>query len=225
MDTAAELIRLAVERTPAADSVDRHRRLLALAGLLRPEAWLFAAAYWVWLRAPVRLLPLAAATTGVEGLEAIIPIAPNTSYYHYYRSNGLIRHPGGWLGEDIDFLYDFIASEIDAYVEYSGTAHAAILRQPGERLPPADRRIDRDPQGVLDLLLADELLEPLRPERQLHSAFLAEHFRRGNLGSHGQFKTGAEGASMSVRSPRITSWATAAQMPRGTVRTFAGTTG
>ncbi len=55
-------------------------------------------------------LPLAAATTGVQGLEAIIPIAPNTSYYHYYRSNGLIRHPGGWLGEDIDFLYDFINS-------------------------------------------------------------------------------------------------------------------
>lgn len=55
-------------------------------------------------------LPVAAATTGVEGLEAIIPIAPNTSYYHYYRSNGLVRHPGGWMGEDIDVLYDFIHS-------------------------------------------------------------------------------------------------------------------
>ncbi len=55
-------------------------------------------------------LPLAAATTGVEGLEAIIPVAPNTSYYHYYRSNGLVRHPGGYTGEDIDVLYDFIHS-------------------------------------------------------------------------------------------------------------------
>ncbi len=55
-------------------------------------------------------LPLAAATTGVDGLEAIIPIAPNTSYWHYYRSYGLIRHPGGWLGEDIDVLYGFIHS-------------------------------------------------------------------------------------------------------------------
>ena len=55
-------------------------------------------------------MPLAAATTGVEGLEAIIPIAPNTSYYHYYRSNGLVRHPFGYLGEDIDYLYDFIHS-------------------------------------------------------------------------------------------------------------------
>jgi X-Pro dipeptidyl-peptidase len=55
-------------------------------------------------------LPLAAATTGVKGLEAIIPIAPNTSYYHYYRSNGLVRSPGGYLGEDIDVLFDFIHS-------------------------------------------------------------------------------------------------------------------
>ena len=59
-------------------------------------------------------LPLAAATTGVEGLEAIIPIAPNTSYYHYYRSNGLVRSPGGYLGEDIDVLYDFIHSGDEA---------------------------------------------------------------------------------------------------------------
>jgi X-Pro dipeptidyl-peptidase len=55
-------------------------------------------------------LPIAAATTGVEGLEAIIPVAPNTSYYHYYRSNGLVRHPGGYTGEDIDVLYNFIHS-------------------------------------------------------------------------------------------------------------------
>jgi X-Pro dipeptidyl-peptidase len=55
-------------------------------------------------------IPLAAATTGVKGLEAIIPVAPNTSYYHYYRSNGLVRSPGGYLGEDIDVLYDVINS-------------------------------------------------------------------------------------------------------------------
>jgi X-Pro dipeptidyl-peptidase len=63
-------------------------------------------------------IPVAAATTGVEGLEAIIPIAPNTSYYHYYRSNGLVRHPGGWLGEDIDFLYDFVNSGDPARRDY-----------------------------------------------------------------------------------------------------------
>lgn len=63
-------------------------------------------------------IPLAAATTGVEGLEAIIPVAPNTSYYHYYRSNGLVRHPGGWMGEDIDVLYDFIHSGNPTRREY-----------------------------------------------------------------------------------------------------------
>jgi X-Pro dipeptidyl-peptidase len=55
-------------------------------------------------------LCLSAATTGVEGLAAIIPVAPNTSYYHYYRSNGLVRHPGGWIGEDMDVLFEFIDS-------------------------------------------------------------------------------------------------------------------
>ncbi|MBL9076973.1 MAG: Xaa-Pro dipeptidyl-peptidase [Planctomycetes bacterium] len=55
-------------------------------------------------------LPIAAAATGVEGLAAIVPIAPNTSYYLYYRSNGLVRHPGGYMGEDIDVLYDFVNS-------------------------------------------------------------------------------------------------------------------
>jgi|TARA_B110000305_G_scaffold76670_1_gene86110 X-Pro dipeptidyl-peptidase len=67
-------------------------------------------------------LPLAAATTGVEGLKAIIPIAPNTSYYHYYRSNGLVRHPGGYIGEDIDVLYDFIHSGNPDYRDHCNCA-------------------------------------------------------------------------------------------------------
>jgi X-Pro dipeptidyl-peptidase len=55
-------------------------------------------------------LPVAAATTGVRGLEAIIPVSPNNSYYRYYRDNGLVRSPGGYLGEDVDVLYDFVQS-------------------------------------------------------------------------------------------------------------------
>ncbi len=55
-------------------------------------------------------LPVAAATTGVQGLAAIVPIAPATSWYLYYRSNGLVRSPGGYLGEDMDVLFDFVAS-------------------------------------------------------------------------------------------------------------------
>jgi X-Pro dipeptidyl-peptidase len=66
-------------------------------------------------------IPLAAATTGVEGLKAIIPVAPNTSYWHYYRSHGLIRSPGGYLGEDIDSLYDFVYSGRPERREYCNT--------------------------------------------------------------------------------------------------------
>lgn len=66
-------------------------------------------------------LPLAAAVTGVAGLEAIIPISPNTSYYHYYRSNGLVRSPAGYLGEDVDFLYDFVHSGDPALRDYCNT--------------------------------------------------------------------------------------------------------
>lgn len=80
-------------------------------------------------------IPLAAATTGVEGLEAIIPIAPNTSYYHYYRSHGLVRHPGGWLGEDIDFLYDFVNSGNPAQRAVCNTIY-----RDGEFVEGRDRR-------------------------------------------------------------------------------------
>jgi X-Pro dipeptidyl-peptidase len=79
-------------------------------------------------------IPLAAAVTGVRGLEAIIPIAPNTSYYHYYRSNGLVRHPGGWLGEDIDFLYDYVNSGDPARRE-----HCNQLYRDGEFVGGRDR--------------------------------------------------------------------------------------
>ena len=82
-------------------------------------------------------IPFAAATTGVEGLEAIIPVAPNNSYYHYYRSNGLVRSPGGYIGEDVDVLYDFIHSNPDN-CEYCdsvikrGVMHARQDRKTGD---------------------------------------------------------------------------------------------
>ncbi len=85
-------------------------------GYTEPDGNEEVVAYWTTAKVGMTgtsyngTLPLAAATTGVVGLEAIIPIAPNTSYYHYYRSNGLVRSPGGYLGEDVDVLYDFIHS-------------------------------------------------------------------------------------------------------------------
>ncbi|MCL1975093.1 MAG: hypothetical protein FWG61_02885, partial [Firmicutes bacterium] len=46
-------------------------------------------------------LPIAAAITGVEGLRTIIPGAPVTLSYNYYRENGTPYAPGGYQGEDI----------------------------------------------------------------------------------------------------------------------------
>lgn len=44
------------------------------------------------------------ATTGVDGLEVIIAEAGISSWYDYYRENGLVVSPGGYPGEDLDSL-------------------------------------------------------------------------------------------------------------------------
>lgn len=54
-------------------------------------------------------LPNMVATTGVEGLETIIPVAAISSWYDYYRANGLVVAPGGYQGEDADILAQFTA--------------------------------------------------------------------------------------------------------------------
>jgi X-Pro dipeptidyl-peptidase len=61
-------------------------------------------------------LPNQVATTGVDGLETIIPISAISSWYDYYRANGLVRAPhsetqgvgdNAFLGEDTDVLAAF----------------------------------------------------------------------------------------------------------------------
>ena len=44
------------------------------------------------------------ASTGVDGLEVIIAEAGISSWYNYYRENGLVTSPGGYPGEDFDSL-------------------------------------------------------------------------------------------------------------------------
>ena len=51
-------------------------------------------------------LATAVATTGVPGLKAIISEAAISSWYDYYRENGLVRAAGGFQGEDADTLAD-----------------------------------------------------------------------------------------------------------------------
>ncbi len=75
-------------------------------------------------------IPIAAATTGVEGLAAIVPVAAISDWYDYYRANGLVRAPhsanngqngnNGYLGEDLDVLAEYTYSRI--------AGHAPALR-------------------------------------------------------------------------------------------------
>jgi len=53
-------------------------------------------------------LPNAVATTGVEGLEAIIPISAISDWYGYYRAGGAVVAPEGYQGEDADVLAKFV---------------------------------------------------------------------------------------------------------------------
>ena len=58
-------------------------------------------------------LPIGVATTGVEGLEAIVPISAISSWYDYYRANGMVRAPGGFQGEDADVLAEYTYTRPD----------------------------------------------------------------------------------------------------------------
>ena len=62
-------------------------------------------------------LPNQVATTGVEGLRTIVPVSAISSWYDYYRANGLVVAPHSetqgvgdnfYLGEDTDVLASFI---------------------------------------------------------------------------------------------------------------------
>ncbi|RJQ82380.1 Xaa-Pro dipeptidyl-peptidase [Pseudonocardiaceae bacterium YIM PH 21723] len=61
-------------------------------------------------------LPNAVASTGVEGLEAIVPIAAISSWYDYYRVGGAVVNPGGYQGEDADVLADVVYTRADREV-------------------------------------------------------------------------------------------------------------
>ncbi len=58
-------------------------------------------------------IPIAAASTGVEGLKAIVPISAISDWYDYYRANGSTRAPGGFQGEDLDVLTEYVYTRND----------------------------------------------------------------------------------------------------------------
>lgn len=58
-------------------------------------------------------LPIGVASTGVDGLDAIVPVSAISNWYDYYRANGAVRAPGGYQGEDLDVLADYVYTRFD----------------------------------------------------------------------------------------------------------------
>ena len=76
------------------------------------------------------------ATTGVDGLEVIIAEAGISSWYNYYRENGLVTSPGGYPGEDFDSLAELTYSRNLLAGDYirGNEAHQADLEKVKEQL-------------------------------------------------------------------------------------------
>lgn len=76
------------------------------------------------------------ATTGVDGLEVIIAEAGISSWYNYYRENGLVTSPGGYPGEDFDSLAELTYSRNLQAGDYirGNEAHQADLEKVKENL-------------------------------------------------------------------------------------------
>ena len=76
------------------------------------------------------------ATTGVDGLEVIIAEAGISSWYNYYRENGLVTSPGGYPGEDFDSLAELTYSRNLQAGDYirGNEAHQTDLEKVKEKL-------------------------------------------------------------------------------------------
>jgi hypothetical protein len=100
-------------------------------------------------------IPEAAATTGVQGLEAIVPISAISDWYDYYRANGQVRAPhsnsGGtgtnsFLGEDLDVLVDDVYSRLDE----KASGMYAICRQRMADIGVAEDRLSGNRSAFWD---------------------------------------------------------------------------
>ena len=72
------------------------------------------------------------ATTGVDGLEVIIAEAGISSWYNYYRENGLVTSPGGYPGEDFESLTELTYSRnlrAGDYLRHNDTYQRSLEQQ------------------------------------------------------------------------------------------------
>jgi len=61
-------------------------------------------------------LPLAVASTGVPGLKTIVSISGVSNWYDYYRANGAVAAPDGFVGEDADLHAKVVLTRKDPAV-------------------------------------------------------------------------------------------------------------
>lgn len=90
-------------------------------------------------------LPIGVASTGVEGLEAIVPVSAISDWYDYYRSNGLVVAPGGYQGEDADILAAYVHTRLDRTV----CADQIVAMQQAQDRTTGDRNAFWDERNYL----------------------------------------------------------------------------
>ena len=132
-------------------------------------------------------IPEAAATTGVIGLDAIVPISAISDWYNYYRANGMVRAPdsqtGGtgnnsYDGEDLDVLVDDVYSRRD---ENPGGARNICAGDPNH--PVAGYN---PPQTIMSIATAEDRLsgnrsafwderDYMKDVKNVHAAVLLAH--------------------------------------------------
>ncbi|MET8145557.1 Xaa-Pro dipeptidyl-peptidase [Sphaerisporangium sp. NPDC005288] len=104
-------------------------------------------------------LPNAVASTGVKGLEAIVPISAISSWYDYYRANGAVVAPGGYQGEDTDVLAEYVYTRADR----------AVCRSVIDGLAKAQDRVTGDYNRFWDER------DYVNDVRRVHAAVLVAH--------------------------------------------------
>lgn len=70
-----------------------------------------------------------ASTTGVKGLEAVVPMSPLSNFYDYYRVGGAVIEPYGFKGEDLDNYVYMVSTKAETQQRCKATAQEFLDKQ------------------------------------------------------------------------------------------------
>ena len=162
------------EREP----LDRHRDGLRLRPVAEPDVDL------VVLHRGIEKLLDNRAQPWISSMKRMSPLAQVGERAHEI-ARLLQRRPGRRANVDAELARDELRER--GLAESRRPVEERVV----ERLAAAERGLDVDRKAVLHLLLADELGEPLRAERQLDDRLFGHDFGGGDLGAgHGLGHTG-----------------------------------